>query len=167
MTLRATTARRRRDARASRRRVGALLRAGDLVVLAGDLGAGKTVFAQGIARRARRRPSRWRARRSRSCRSTTGRLPLAHVDVYRLDHIQELHDLGFDELVDDDAVTVVEWGDACAPRCPRDRLDVRHRRPATADDDARGSVELAASRAAPARGRRAATALAPSVREPR
>ena len=38
-----------------------------------------------------------------------GRLPVAHVDVYRLDTVQDLYDLGFDELIDDGRVTIVEW----------------------------------------------------------
>ena len=56
-----------------------------------------------------------------------------HVDVYRLDHVQELHDLGFDELVDGDGVTIVEWGDVVAQLLPADRLVVRldARRPTT------------------------------------
>ena len=50
-------------------------------------------------------------------REYEGSLPLVHVDVYRIDHLQELHDLGFDELVGDDAVMLVEWGDARRARC--------------------------------------------------
>ena len=54
-----------------------------------------------------------------------GRLPLAHVDVYRLDRVQDLYDLGFDEMVDGDGVTVVEWGDLVAQAVPADHLVVR------------------------------------------
>jgi tRNA threonylcarbamoyladenosine biosynthesis protein TsaE len=58
-------------------------------------------------------------------REYTGvRVPMVHVDVYRLDHLQELHDAGFDELVGGTAVTVVEWGDRVAALLPVDRLDV-------------------------------------------
>ena len=65
-------------------------------------------------------------------REYDGRVPFVHVDVYRLDHVQELHDLGFDELVDGDAVTVVEWGDRVSAVLPADRLDVHlDRAPAT------------------------------------
>ena len=69
-------------------------------------------------------------------------LPLVHVDVYRLDHLQELHDLGFDDLVGSDAVTVVEWGDRVSALLPADRLDV-HLEPATDDDDRSVSFEAA------------------------
>jgi tRNA threonylcarbamoyladenosine biosynthesis protein TsaE len=68
--------------------------------------------------------------------------PLVHVDVYRLDHLQELHDLGFDDLVGSDAVTVVEWGDRVSALLPADRLDVHLE--LGADDDER-SVSLEAA----------------------
>ncbi|MCZ7527535.1 MAG: tRNA (adenosine(37)-N6)-threonylcarbamoyltransferase complex ATPase subunit type 1 TsaE [Acidimicrobiia bacterium] len=58
-------------------------------------------------------------------REYEGRLGLTHVDVYRLDHLQELHDLGFDELVGGERVVLVEWGDVVASLLPGDRLDVR------------------------------------------
>jgi tRNA threonylcarbamoyladenosine biosynthesis protein TsaE len=104
--------------------VGELLRAGDVVSVAGDLGAGKTVFARGVARalgvsKPVVSPS------FTIVREYDGRVPLVHVDVYRIDTIQELHDLGFEEVVRDDAVTLVEWGDVIDALLPRQRLDVR------------------------------------------
>jgi len=54
-----------------------------------------------------------------------GRLPLAHVDVYRLDRVQDLLDLGFDEMVDSDGVTVVEWGDLVQQTVPAEHVVVR------------------------------------------
>ena len=52
-------------------------------------------------------------------------IPLVHVDVYRLDHVQELHDLGLDDLLGEEAITVVEWGDKVSAALPGDRLDIR------------------------------------------
>jgi tRNA threonylcarbamoyladenosine biosynthesis protein TsaE len=49
---------------------------------------------------------------------------MVHVDVYRLDHVQELLDLGLDDLAGDDAVTVVEWGDVVSGEFAPDRLEV-------------------------------------------
>ncbi len=69
-------------------------------------------------------------------------LPLVHVDVYRLDHLQELHDLGFDDLVGSDAVTVVEWGDHVSALLPADRLGVRLE-PGDRDDDRVVTIEAA------------------------
>lgn len=104
--------------------VGELLRPGDVVSLAGDLGAGKTVFARGVARGLGVAdpvvsPS------FTIVREYEGRVPLVHVDVYRIDTFQELHDLGFEEVMRDDAVTLVEWGDVIDGMLPGDRLDVR------------------------------------------
>lgn len=104
--------------------VAGLLRGGDVVVLAGDLGAGKTALAQGIGRglgveEPVLSPT------FVIVREYEGRVPLAHVDVYRLDHFQELHELGFEEILDADRVTVVEWGDRVSPLLPEDRLEVR------------------------------------------
>jgi len=101
-----------------------VLRPGDVVVLAGELGAGKTAFAQGVARglgvtEPVVSPT------FVIVREYEGRVPLAHVDVYRLDRLQELHDLGFDELLDAGRVTLVEWGDVAAPLLPSERLEVR------------------------------------------
>ena len=112
--------------------LGELLVAGDLVLLVGDLGAGKTVFAQGLARglgvdEPVTSPT------FTIVQEYEGRVPLKHVDVYRLDRIQDLHDLGFDELVDD-GVTAVEWGDLVEQAVPAEHLVVRIR-PGDADTE--------------------------------
>jgi len=119
--------------------LGRLLAAGDLVLLVGELGAGKTAFAQGLARG---------LGVDEPVTSPTftivheyeGRVPLAHVDVYRLERVQDLYDLGFDELVDDGRVTVVEWGDRVEHLVPADHLVVRIE-PGAADNER--VVELA------------------------
>jgi tRNA threonylcarbamoyladenosine biosynthesis protein TsaE len=105
-------------------RVGALLRAGDVVVLTGELGAGKTVFAKGIAR-ALGITEPVVSPTFTIVREYEAPVPLVHVDVYRLDHLQELHDLGFDDLVGGEAVTLVEWGDRVQALLPASRLDVQ------------------------------------------
>jgi tRNA threonylcarbamoyladenosine biosynthesis protein TsaE len=103
--------------------LGDLLRAGDVIVLAGDLGAGKTTFAQGVAR-ALGVDEPVVSPTFTIVREYECRIPLAHVDVYRLDSLGELHDLGFEELVDDGRVMLIEWGDVVAQLLPRDRLVV-------------------------------------------
>ena len=115
------------------RAVGELLRPGDVVSLVGDLGAGKTVFARGVAR-ALGVTELVVSPTFTIVREYEGRVPLVHVDVYRIDAVQELHDLGFEEVVRDDAVTLVEWGDKVDGLLPGDRLDVRLL-PGAADDE--------------------------------
>lgn len=112
------------DTRAMAAEVAPLLRAGDLLVLAGDLGAGKTAFVQGLARGLGvTEPVTSPA--FVLVRTYLGRLPLVHVDVYRLDHLQEVVDLGLAELVDEEGVAAIEWGDVVLPTLPADFLEVR------------------------------------------
>ena len=116
-------------------RVGALLRGGDVLAVSGDLGAGKTVFAKGVARalgvhEAVTSPTFTVVREYEGAQS----LRFVHVDVYRLDRVQELHDVGWDDLLDGDSVALVEWGDRVGELLPVDRLEVRID-PGDADDD--------------------------------
>lgn len=105
--------------------IAALARPGDIVLLSGDLGAGKTAFVQGFAR-AIGIEEHVTSPTFTIARSYEGRLRMHHLDVYRLDHLQEAEDLGLSELVDDDqdAVTLIEWGEAVAPVLPADYLAV-------------------------------------------
>lgn len=101
-----------------------LARPGDVVLLSGDLGAGKTTLAQGFARglgidEPVVSPTFILARLYQ------GRLPLIHADAYRLDNLDEVTDLDLPELLDDGGVALVEWGDVIAPVLPPDFLDVR------------------------------------------
>lgn len=112
------------DTRALAAEVAPLLRAGDLLVLAGDLGSGKTAFVQGLARGLGvSEPVTSPA--FVLVRTYPGRLPLVHVDVYRLDHLQEVVDLGLPELVDEEGVAAIEWGDVVLPTLPADFLEIR------------------------------------------
>ncbi len=104
--------------------VALLAEPGDIVVLAGDLGAGKTAFAQGFAAavgvtEAVTSPT------FTLVQTYEGDLRIHHLDVYRLDHLQEVVDLGLAELVDDDAVLLIEWGDVVAATLPPEFLEVR------------------------------------------
>jgi tRNA threonylcarbamoyladenosine biosynthesis protein TsaE len=102
-----------------------LARPGDLVLLVGDLGAGKTALAQGFGRGLGiagpiTSPTFTLARQYEG-----GRLLLHHLDVYRLEQMEEVFDVGLPELLDEGAVTLIEWGDAIAPALPSDYLEVR------------------------------------------
>jgi len=82
---------------------------GDLLLLAGDLGAGKTTFVRGVARGAGS-SAHVASPTFQLVRVYEGRIQLAHVDLYRIEGAGELGDLGLDELLDQGAV-LVEWGD--------------------------------------------------------
>ena len=90
-------------------RLGERLRRGDVVLLTGELGAGKTTFVRGVARGAGSRAD-VASPTFQLVRVYPGRVQLAHVDLYRVETTAELRDLGLDELADQGAV-VVEWGE--------------------------------------------------------
>ncbi len=110
----------------STRAIGSLLseilRERDLVILTGDLGAGKTAFAQGIGAGLGVK-ERMLSPTFTVVREYVGRLPLQHLDVYRLVHVQEVLDLGIDEVLDS-GVTIVEWGDAAISALGEERLEI-------------------------------------------
>ena len=103
--------------------LAALLRPRDTVVLTGDLGAGKTTLVQGIGR-GLGVEDHVASPTFTLVREYTGRLDVAHVDVYRLERVQDVVDLGLDELGGPDRVLIVEWGDAVEDLLPDDRLRV-------------------------------------------
>jgi tRNA threonylcarbamoyladenosine biosynthesis protein TsaE len=122
------------------RRLGIALadaaRAGDLVVLTGELGAGKTTLTQGIGAGLGvsgdvLSPTFVIARVHRG-----GRLPLVHADAYRLGSVEEIDDLDLDASLEE-SVTVVEWGAGLAERLAGDRLEVRIARSADETDETR------------------------------
>ncbi|HUQ63270.1 MAG TPA: tRNA (adenosine(37)-N6)-threonylcarbamoyltransferase complex ATPase subunit type 1 TsaE [Acidimicrobiales bacterium] len=112
------------DTRALAAEVAPLLQAGDLILLAGQLGTGKTAFVQGLGR-GLGVTDPITSPAFVLVRSYPGRLTLTHLDVYRLDNLQELVDLGIAELLDEGGVSVIEWGDVVGPALPPDLLDVR------------------------------------------
>ncbi|MGM7703797.1 tRNA (adenosine(37)-N6)-threonylcarbamoyltransferase complex ATPase subunit type 1 TsaE [Pseudalkalibacillus sp. Hm43] len=106
-------------------RLGEHLQAGDVITLEGDLGAGKTTFTKGLAKglhikRVVKSPT------FTIIREYQGRLPLYHMDVYRLEDSDE--DLGFDEYFEGEGVSVVEWAHIIEEFLPEDRLDIVIRR---------------------------------------
>ena len=118
--------------------IAPLLAPRDAVILTGELGAGKTTLVQGVARGLRIEdqvvsPTFMLVREYR------GRLAVAHVDVYRLDRIQDVVDLGLEELGDGEAVLLVEWGDSIEELLPADHLTIELTN-AAADTEARRFV---------------------------
>jgi tRNA threonylcarbamoyladenosine biosynthesis protein TsaE len=102
-------------------RLGELVQAGDVLLLTGNLGSGKTCLTQGIA---------WGLGVKEYAfspsfvliREYTGRLPLYHIDFYRLDRIEEIADLGLDEYLYGRGICVVEWADKGLALMPEEHL---------------------------------------------
>jgi tRNA threonylcarbamoyladenosine biosynthesis protein TsaE len=105
------------------RTIAGLLQPGDVLTLEGDLGAGKTTFTKGLAKG---------LGIQRTVNSPTftilkqyedGRIPLNHMDVYRLAGQEE--DLGWDELFYGESITIIEWAHLIQDELPEERLDIR------------------------------------------
>jgi tRNA threonylcarbamoyladenosine biosynthesis protein TsaE len=113
-------------------RLGELVKPGDVITLEGDLGAGKTTFTKGLAKgmgilKNVNSPTFTIMKEYRD-----GRLPLYHMDVYRMEDSDE--DLGFEEFFEGEGVTVVEWAHLIQEQLPPDRLGIRILR---VDDESR------------------------------
>ena len=106
--------------------LAAVAEPGDVIVLTGDLGAGKTAFVQGFGR-ALGVSERITSPTFTLVHTYEGRLRVHHIDVYRLDAAAEVRDLALPELLDEGAVALIEWGEMVLPELPRDRLQIEFR----------------------------------------
>jgi len=121
--------------------LSAVCRSGDIILLIGDLGAGKTVFAQGFARGLGvespvTSPTFTLVRQYR-CADSAAVETLFHADVYRTGSLPEVADLALAELVEERGVALVEWGDLAAPALGDDVLRVSLEQPQDGDAETR------------------------------
>lgn len=102
-------------------RVAARLRAGDVVLLTGPLGTGKTVLARGLAAGLGVPPEEVRSPTFTLVNPYQGRVKVYHLDLYRIEKPSDLDELGLEEILGGDGVAVVEWGERLGrwlpPRC--------------------------------------------------
>ncbi|MDG2111342.1 MAG: tRNA (adenosine(37)-N6)-threonylcarbamoyltransferase complex ATPase subunit type 1 TsaE [Actinomycetota bacterium] len=101
-----------------------LLQPGDVLLLSGDLGAGKTAFVQGLAA-ALGVTERVTSPTFTLAATYEGTMALHHLDVYRLDNLGEVLDLDLPDLLDDGGIVCIEWGEVVVPELPRDFLQIR------------------------------------------
>ena len=101
------------------------LRAGDCVLLEGSLGAGKTEFARGLAEGLGVEPEEVRSPTFTLVNIYAGRLPVYHIDLYRIEKEPELRELGLEEILGTDGVAIVEWPDRLGPYRPKRAVTVR------------------------------------------
>lgn len=101
--------------------IGKIALAGDNFLLVGNLGAGKTCLTQGIAQGLN--ITEYAASPSfMLVRELYGRLPLYHIDLYRLDNLEEINELGLDEYLYGKGVCVVEWAEKALSLLPEENL---------------------------------------------
>jgi len=103
-------------------RLGELARAGDLVCLQGELGAGKTSFVQGVGRGLGIADSIHSPTFILANEHRGGRLPLYHIDLYRVESVDEAIGFGLDDYLAGDGVVVIEWAEKIRDALPRERL---------------------------------------------
>lgn len=113
--------------------LGALLKAGDIVCLQGELGAGKTCFAKGVAR-GMGIESPVTSPTFTLVNEYHGELTLYHLDVYRLNGPFEMDDLGYEEFFYGEGVTLVEWAERVREVLPEERLEVLINRDTEGED---------------------------------
>jgi len=117
------TTRSARETERAGERLAGLLAPDDVIALTGDLGAGKTCLVQGVARG---------LGIDEPVTSPTfnlllvhpGRLPLCHIDLYRLERAEELDDVGFYEALESGSACLIEWGDRFPETLPADHVSV-------------------------------------------
>jgi len=103
--------------------LGSLLRVGDIVCLQGELGAGKTCLAQGVAR-GMGIEGPVTSPTFTLVNEYHGKLTLYHMDLYRLNSSSEMDDLGYEEYFYGDGVTLVEWAERVQELLPVERLEI-------------------------------------------
>lgn len=106
-------------------RLAKFLRPGDIISLEGDLGAGKTVFSQGIAKGLGIEEGVTSPTFTLIQEYHSGRVPLYHMDVYRLNSSQEMDNLGYEEYFYGEGITVIEWGNLVADILPEEFLKIQ------------------------------------------
>jgi len=106
------------------RLLGTMLEPGDLVCLFGDLGAGKTHFSFGIAQGLQVRDQYITSPTFTFVNEYQGRIPFYHIDLYRLKEPSELEGIGFEEYIDSDGATVIEWAERAEGELPDEKLNI-------------------------------------------
>lgn len=105
------------------------LKKGDIVCLQGDLGAGKTTFIKGVAKGLKIAPVKVNSPTFILMNAYQGRLPLYHFDLYRLEKMEEIGAIGYEEFLYGDGVSVIEWAERLGVLTPKEylRVELKHK----------------------------------------
>lgn len=105
-------------------KIGKLLKQGDVVALIGNLGAGKTVIANGLCRGIGVKEDYITSPTYTIINQYDGRIPVYHIDLYRLNDSKELYNLGWDEYIYGNGTCIIEWADKAGEMLPEEYLMV-------------------------------------------
>jgi len=106
------------------RSLGRHLSSGDVVCLTGELGAGKTCFVKGLAGGLGIRRTEVTSPTFIIIREYKGRLPFYHIDLYRIGVVEDLRDIGMEEVIYGQGVTAIEWAERISDRLPDERIEI-------------------------------------------
>lgn len=105
--------------------IGQLLRGGEVLALIGELGAGKTALVRGIVAGLGAPAASVTSPTFLLVHEYQGRLPIIHIDLYRLQKLEETESIGLSDYLADDVAVAIEWADRFPQLLPDDRLEVR------------------------------------------
>lgn len=125
MPARTLISRSEEETRAAGESLASSLRSGDTVLLSGDLGMGKTVFARGVAAGLGVDPDQVRSPSFTLVNRYPGRVPVYHIDLYRVEKLEDMDELGLEEILGGDGVAVVEWAERLGPYRPGRAVEVQ------------------------------------------
>lgn len=118
------------------RKIGSILKPGDVICLSGDLGTGKTALTNGIAK-ALGIDSYITSPTFTLVNEYQGKYPLYHFDVYRIADPDEMFDIGFEEYLNGEGIAIIEWGELIAQILPSDIIKVNIKKNLTSGLDVR------------------------------
>jgi len=99
---------------------------GDVVALCGDLGSGKTTFTKGIGKGLGiKDPSHINSPTYVLIKEYKGKIPLYHIDLYRLDNLKDIEDISIEEYIYGDGITVIEWAEKIQSLLPKEHISVK------------------------------------------
>lgn len=98
---------------------------GEVIVLIGDLGTGKTTFVQKLAKSLGVTENLKSPTFNYVLEYYTGRLPLFHFDVYRISDPEEVYEIGYEEYISGNGVSIIEWGDLISSELPKEYIEIR------------------------------------------
>lgn len=106
------------------RKLAGLLKPGSILCLHGDLGAGKTTFTKGLAEGLKIKPEKVHSPTFTLLNIYEGKVPLYHFDLYRMDDIKEILNIGYEEFLYGDGIAVIEWADKLKELLPPEFLKI-------------------------------------------